>query len=80
MPMPSKFCCLPYPPELDPDNTDDDFGDFIFSPFSFFVAKYGCSEASLDLSLPAIREITKRFSAEYAIRFFINAFPEETFG
>lgn len=67
------------PPELDPTKTDDDFGDFIFSPFSLFVATYGCSSEHLDRSLPALKEITKRFSAEYAIRFFVNAFPEETF-
>ncbi len=67
------------PAELDPNKTDDDFGDFIFSPHSLFVATYGCSDGLLDLSLPALKEITKRFSAEYAIRFFINAFPEKTF-
>lgn len=67
------------PPELDPNKKDDDFGDFIFSPHSLFVATYGCSEDVLDLSLPALKTITKRFSAEYAIRFFINAFPDQTF-
>ncbi len=67
------------PPELDPTQKDDDFGDFIVSPYSLFVATYGCSEDFLDISLPALREITKRFSAEFAIRFFINTFPERTF-
>lgn len=66
------------PPELDPTKTDDDFGDFIFAPLSLFVATYGCSSEYLELSLGVLREITKRFSAEFAIRFFINAFPEET--
>ncbi len=66
------------PAPLDPSKTDDDFGDFIFSPLSLFVATYGCSAEYLELSLGALREITKRFSAEYAIRFFINEFPEET--
>ena len=66
------------PPELDPTKTDDDFGDFIFAPLSLFVAAYGCSEHHLELSLQTLKEITKRFSAEDAIRYFINAFPEET--
>jgi len=66
------------PPELDPTQTDDDFGDFIFAPLSLFVATYGCCELHLDRSLAAVKAITKRFSAEYAIRFFINRFPEAT--
>ena len=66
------------PPELDPTQTDDDFGDFIFAPLSLFVATQGCTADYLAASLGALREITKRFSAEYAIRFFINSFPDET--
>lgn len=66
------------PPELDPDLKDDDFGDFIFAPLSLFVALHGCTEEYLDVSMEALKECTKRFSAEYAIRFFINEFPEQT--
>lgn len=66
------------PPELDPTKSDDDFGDFIFGPLSHFVALHGCTDEYVTLSLNALREITKRFSAEDAIRFFINAFPDET--
>lgn len=36
------------PPALDPTKTDDDFGDFIFSPYALFVATYGCSAEHLD--------------------------------
>ncbi len=72
-----KIILQSLPPELDPTKADDDFGDFIFSPLSLFVATYGCEAQYLERSLGALREITKRFSAEYAIRFFINAFPEE---
>ncbi|MGD1951499.1 MAG: DNA alkylation repair protein [Leptolyngbyaceae cyanobacterium] len=68
------------PPALDPTKTDDDFGDFIFAPLSLFVATYGCTEHYLERSLQALKEITKRFSAEDAIRYFINAFPDETCG
>ncbi len=66
------------PPELDPNKTDDDFGEFILAPFSDYVAQRGCREEHLDLSLNALREMTKRFSAENAIRFFINEFPKQT--
>lgn len=66
------------PPELDNSKTDDDFGDFIYAPFNEFVATYGLTEKDLDFSLDAIYEMTKRFSAEDAIRYFINKFPSET--
>jgi len=66
------------PPELDPNRSDDDFGDFIYAPYSEYVTAYGCNEEHLDFSLQALREITKRFSVEYAIRDFINTYPDET--
>jgi 3-methyladenine DNA glycosylase AlkC len=66
------------PEPLNENLTDDDFGDFIYAPFHDFVAHYGCTEADLVFSLAALREMTKRFSAEDAIRYFINAFPKET--
>jgi len=66
------------PPELDPSRGDDDFGDFIYAPYSEYVTAYGCNEEHLDFSLQALREITKRFSVEYAVRDFINTYPDET--
>ena len=66
------------PPALDPTLTDDDFGDFIIAPYSHYVALYGCKREHLTISLDALREITKRFSVENAIRYFINEFPTET--
>jgi len=66
------------PPELDPSQSDDDFGDFIYAPYSEYVATYGCCEEHLDFSLQSLRKITKRFSVEYAIRDFINTYPDET--
>ncbi len=66
------------PAQLDPTLRDDDFGDFIIAPLSHYVAVHGCSRKHVRRSLRALREITKRFSAEDAIRYFINAFPEET--
>jgi len=66
------------PPELDPNKTDDDFGDFIYAPYSDYVAHYGCTKEYLTISLAALEEITKRFSCEDAIRYFIIAFKKET--
>lgn len=66
------------PPELDSEKTDNDFGDFVLAPFSEFVAKNGCQEKYYNISIGALEEITKRFSAEDGIRYFINAFPDRT--
>lgn len=66
------------PEELDPSLSDNDFGDFIIAPLSHYIATRGCQKKYLDLSLSALKEITKRFSAEDAMRYFINTFPEET--
>lgn len=67
------------PEALDNSKQDDDFGSFIHSPYSYFVAEYGCTKKHLKVSLYALEEITKRFSAEAALRSFINVFPEETY-
>lgn len=66
------------PAPNNPELADDDFGDFIYAPYTDYVAKYGCTAEHLDFSLGALREMTMRFSAEDAIRYFINAFPQET--
>lgn len=66
------------PPPNDPELSDDDFGDFIYAPYMEFVARYGCARDHLEFSLDALYQMTTRFSAEDAIRPFINAFPEET--
>jgi 3-methyladenine DNA glycosylase AlkC len=67
------------PEPCSPELSDDDFGDFIYATYSHFVAKYGCTQEHLSYSLNALEEMTTRFSAEYSIRFFINAFPDETY-
>ncbi|MCB1171542.1 MAG: hypothetical protein KDK25_14445 [Leptospiraceae bacterium] len=73
-----KIILKALPPPLDPSLTDNDFGDFIYAPYGDFVARYGCNERDLAPSLEALRALTQRFSAEDPIRFFLNAFPEET--
>lgn len=66
------------PEPNDPNLTDDDFGDFIYASYADFVAKNGCTKEYLDFSLNALKKITTRFSAEDAIRYFINSFPDKT--
>ena len=75
----TKILLKALPPPLDPLKTDDDFGDFIYAPYSDFVVTFGCNEEYLEFSLEALREMTKRFSVEFSIRDFINKFPKETF-
>lgn len=67
------------PPELNNSLSDDDFVEFIYAPYSDFVVSFGCTKEHLGFSLQALREMTKRFSVEFSIRAFINAFPEESF-
>jgi len=74
----TKILLASLPPELDSSKTDNDFWDFIYAPYGEFVACYGCCVEHVTFSLYALREITKRFSVEYAIRDFINVFPDET--
>jgi 3-methyladenine DNA glycosylase AlkC len=74
-----KIILKALPDELDPTKTDDDFGDFIIAPLSYFVAYHGKQEKHLQISLNALAEITKRFSCEDAIRYFINQYPKQSF-
>jgi 3-methyladenine DNA glycosylase AlkC len=66
------------PAPCDPTRSDGDFGDFIYAPYSEYVAQRGCTPDDLKYSLAALKEITTRFSAEDAIRTFINAHPAHT--
>lgn len=52
------------------------FDGFIIIPQSEYVAKYGLEH--YDLSMRALYVMTKRFSAEGAIRAFIQRYPEQT--
>lgn len=54
-------------------------GGFVFSSYPDFVSTYGCELEYLDLSLEMLGEFTKLSSAEFAIRFFINKFPDVTY-
>ena len=62
------------PPPLDPNKTDDDFGDFIFAPLGEWVVSVGLDHP--ELALDVLSELTQRFSMEWAIRPFLNAHPD----
>ncbi|MCG9880132.1 MAG: DNA alkylation repair protein [Bacteroidia bacterium] len=66
------------PAPCNPALNDNDFGDFIYASFAHFVAMHGCSNQYLAISFKALEQITMRFSAEDAIRYFINQFPEQS--
>jgi len=51
-------------------------GSFLYLPHVFFVARYGLDH--LDPSLDLQYELTKRFTAEFSIRAFIERYPEQT--
>lgn len=54
-------------------------GAFPYGAFCEYVEMNGCNEDYLNHSLRMLGEYTKVLSAEFAIRKFINEFPEETF-
>ena len=63
------------PPES-PNHEITGFDGFIIMPQNDFVAKYGLDH--YDLSMQALYQMTKRFTAEGAIRAFILKDPERT--
>jgi len=70
-----KIILKALPPETASDELEG-YDGFIVMPQNDFVAKYGLEH--YDLSMQALYEMTKRFSAEGAIRAFILRYPEET--
>ncbi len=50
---------------------------FIYLPWVLYIAEYGLDH--LDTSLDLQYEVTKRFTAEFSLRFFIERYPRETF-
>lgn len=64
---------------LPPEVVEDDltgYDGFIVMPQNDFVAKYGLDH--YELSMQALYQMTKRFTAEGAIRAFILKYPERT--
>ncbi len=68
--------CLP--PPLDESKTDDDFGDFILAPLGEYVVRHGMAREHASISFNTLKELTKRFSMEDAMRAFIREYPEDS--
>lgn len=51
---------------------------FFYLPHLVFVAERGLAEQHFELSMNAQRELTKRFTAEFSIRAFLDRYPERT--
>ncbi|WP_326812393.1 hypothetical protein OIE62_07095 [Streptomyces scopuliridis] len=70
------LCSLPPTPEA--AGVTNDFGWHTYSPHSHFVARYLRTGEYLDQALDALARFTRYFSAEVAVRDFLNDFPDET--
>ncbi len=70
------LAALPAP--LDPRLVDDDFGHFIWVVPGECIALNSCNDKHVDEGLDFLRESTKRFSAEFAIRPFLLRYPRQS--
>lgn len=70
-----KIILKSLPPELE-NREITNYDRFIIMPLNDYVAKYGLEH--YDLSMQALYELTKRFTAEGAIRAFILSEPKKT--
>jgi len=52
---------------------------FVFGAYQEYIMLHGCTDTHLETSLDYMGRFTSYFSAEFAIRPFINQFPERTF-
>jgi 3-methyladenine DNA glycosylase AlkC len=66
------------PPTPEAAGVTNDFGLHLYSPHSEYVARYCRTAENLGHSLDALRRFTSYFSAEDAVRYFLNDFPEQT--
>lgn len=67
------LAALPAP--LDPTKSDDDFGQFIHAVTGILTVRHGMGH--LDLALDVLHAATQRFSMEFYIRPFLNAYPDQ---
>ncbi|MET9733308.1 hypothetical protein ABZZ79_22450 [Streptomyces sp. NPDC006458] len=66
------------PPTPEAAGVTNDFGLHTYSPHSDFVTRYLRTGEHLDQALTALARLTRYFSAEVAVRDFLNDFPDET--
>jgi 3-methyladenine DNA glycosylase AlkC len=62
-------------PAIETDSGMFNQGYFVY-PIAQFVEAYGLDH--FDLSLPALYEITQRFSSEFAVRPYLQRYPQQT--
>ncbi len=65
------------PPPLDPTRRDDDFGRFVHAVPGVLAVRHGMDQPERALDL--LHAATQRFSMEYAIRPFLNRWPDAVF-
>ncbi len=58
---------------------DNNFWDFIFTPYCDYIRKFWCNKENLEFSFFAQSKFTPYASAEDSIRYFFNKFEKETF-
>jgi 3-methyladenine DNA glycosylase AlkC len=61
---------------LDPAKCDGDFGQFIHAVPGVLAVRHGMQADHLDCALDLLEQATKRFSMEFYIRPFLDAFPD----
>jgi len=61
------------------NHVDNDHESFVFGAYQEYIMIHGCTDVNLTLSLDYMGKFTQYFSAEFAVRPFINQFPMETF-
>src|SRR2546421_4591558 len=66
------------PPTPQAAGVTNDFGLHLYSPHSEYVARYCRTARDLPCSLDALRRFTPYFSAEDAVRYFLNDYPDQT--
>src|SRR5437773_4905587 len=66
------------PPTPEAAGVTNDFGLHVYSPHSEYVARYCRTAEDPVHSLDALRRFTSYFSAEDAVRYFLNDFPDQT--
>jgi 3-methyladenine DNA glycosylase AlkC len=69
---------LSLPPTPQAAGITNDFGLHLYSPHSEYVARYCRTNTDLNHSFDALRRFTTYFSAEDAVRHFLNEFPQQT--
>jgi 3-methyladenine DNA glycosylase AlkC len=61
-----------------PPATSSAMASFFWLPHTLFVARHGLAEAEFGRSMAALHALTQRFTGEFAIRAFLERYPQRT--